>query len=302
MDNSHFKFHCPLCASSLQEMTDGTAACPNCRQKYSKNEFDVWDLRQSHISNSTIAIFKEPKYQHWLKVFGDIEMNSWKIYENAIYRFFTQAGHRLIGSELIRKGLNAGQVLEIGGGGGELLNHVIFDEYTVVDTNLGALNRLKTHFPPSNVICTSGGKLPFDDSTFDVVVSLHVLEHVYQIAELLEEIIRVLKPTGSHYFVIPTEGGLAFRLGRALVTGPHLKKTYGLDVNYVMDREHINDAPRVLKFLRLYFPQLQYNFWPNSFFRILSVNAMIWGHCGNPKHSLGTVKYIESANNKIHDK
>jgi len=39
-------------------------------------------------------------------------------------------------------------------------------------------------------------KLPFKDNTFEVVYSSHVLEHVDDVLNLLEEIYRILKPGG----------------------------------------------------------------------------------------------------------
>ena len=45
-----------------------------------------------------------------------------------------------------------------------------------------------------------------------------------------------------------------------------------------MDREHINDARRVLKFLSLSFSCVSKNYWPIPIPN-LSINAMIYGVC-----------------------
>lgn len=48
-----------------------------------------------------------------------------------------------------------------------------------------------------------GKTLPFEDNHFDVVVSFEVLEHVFNIDEVLTEINRVLKPDGQLLISIP---------------------------------------------------------------------------------------------------
>lgn len=49
----------------------------------------------------------------------------------------------------------------------------------------------------------NGKTLPFADETFDAVVSFEVLEHVFNIDEVLTEIRRVLKPNGQLLISIP---------------------------------------------------------------------------------------------------
>jgi len=56
-----------------------------------------------------------------------------------------------------------------------------------------------------------GKKLPFDDNYFDCVVSFEVLEHVFNIEELLSEIKRVMKKGGYGIFLVPAET-LLFRI------------------------------------------------------------------------------------------
>lgn len=58
----------------------------------------------------------------------------------------------------------------------------------------------------SNVtlIPCSAESLPFEDDSFDMVYSSHVLEHIPDQAKALNEIFRVLKPGGYHFCVVPT--------------------------------------------------------------------------------------------------
>jgi SAM-dependent methyltransferase len=45
----------------------------------------------------------------------------------------------------------------------------------------------------------------FDDASFDVVFSSHVMEHIGQPLPLLQEMARVLRPGGAHVTVVPTQ-------------------------------------------------------------------------------------------------
>ena len=53
------------------------------------------------------------------------------------------------------------------------------------------------------VISAAAEKLPFEDSSFDLIYSTNVLEHVQNPELVLKESIRVLKPGGFLQFVIP---------------------------------------------------------------------------------------------------
>ena len=52
------------------------------------------------------------------------------------------------------------------------------------------------------------GSLPFDDNSFDLAVSLDVLEHVASVEATLREIERVLRPGGAFVGFVPLEGGI----------------------------------------------------------------------------------------------
>jgi ubiquinone/menaquinone biosynthesis C-methylase UbiE len=50
-------------------------------------------------------------------------------------------------------------------------------------------------------------KLPFEDASFDVVLSNHVIEHVRDDAAHISEIRRVLRDGGVGYLAVPIAGG-----------------------------------------------------------------------------------------------
>lgn len=69
-----------------------------------------------------------------------------------------------------------------------------------------------------------GGPLPFEDDTFDVIVSDQVLEHVVPLEETVAELERVLKPGGVMYHHFPSlallrEGHIGIPLAHRLPRG-----------------------------------------------------------------------------------
>jgi ubiquinone/menaquinone biosynthesis C-methylase UbiE len=54
----------------------------------------------------------------------------------------------------------------------------------------------------------TSAKLPFEDESFDVVISHHVIEHMQDQSLHLMEINRVLKPGGACYFATPNRNFL----------------------------------------------------------------------------------------------
>ena len=68
-----------------------------------------------------------------------------------------------------------------------------------VDMNLEGV--LKWHFP--NTLVADGRHLPFNGASFDVVLCLEVLEHLYSPIFLLTEFWRILKPSGDLVITTP---------------------------------------------------------------------------------------------------
>ena len=108
------------------------------------------------------------------------------------------------------------RTLEIGAGTG---SHVQFEpsgEYVALE----ASDKLAAQIPQrdglSVVIADCEQRLPWDDDSFDRVVAIHVLEHLYNLPAALEEVARVLRPGGVFCVVIPCEGGRPLLAGTTL--------------------------------------------------------------------------------------
>ena len=107
----------------------------------------------------------------------------------------------------------------------------------------------------------TGNRLSYSDNTFDRLVSTHVLEHIYQPHLVLKEWYRVLKPGGVLSILIPTDPGIAWRLGRHLGPRKHAI-AQGIAYDYVMAREHVNSCNNLIAILRHYFPESKEAWWP----------------------------------------
>lgn len=110
----------------------------------------------------------------------------------------------------MRRGLMAqasGEVLEIGGGTGANLDHYPsgVTSLTVTEPDPSMLKRLERHArhanPSTLVLRAPAEDLPFDDETFDVVVSTLVLCGVDDQPRAVREIRRVLRPEGRLLFL-----------------------------------------------------------------------------------------------------
>ncbi|MDX9970360.1 MAG: class I SAM-dependent methyltransferase [Candidatus Gracilibacteria bacterium] len=94
------------------------------------------------------------------------------------------------------------KILDIGCGHGDFMKEV-YDKTNFsfgIDPDASALE--KNSFI-KNKFVASAEKLPFQDNTFDIVVSAWVLEHIQNPRESFSEIFRVLKPGGKVIFLTP---------------------------------------------------------------------------------------------------
>lgn len=69
-------------------------------------------------------------------------------------------------------------------------------------------------------------------SSFDVVVAGEIIEHIYQVNNFLDEIYKVLKPTGYLVLSTPNLASLGRRLMLLLGINPHIEVTLRTTPNY----------------------------------------------------------------------
>jgi ubiquinone/menaquinone biosynthesis C-methylase UbiE len=212
----------------------------------------------------------ENEDQAWLDFkarFADIydESNYARPLQSALMR----ASHRLV-ERGFQERCHFSKVLEIGAGTGEHIDFVrhTFDQYVLSDidakTLIVAERKLNHRFANRLMYETqSAVDLSYADNSFDRLIATHILEHIYQPHLALKEWRRVLKHGGVLSILIPTDPGLAWRLGRHL--GPRKNAiVQGIAYDYVMAREHVNSCNNLIAILRHYFPEAKEAWWPLS--------------------------------------
>ncbi len=76
----------------------------------------------------------------------------------------------------------------------------------------------KLNLPNCKFQSYSGGRLPFENEQFDLVVLVEVIEHVVDKNELLDEIYRVLKPSGKLFLTTPNPDCWPLQIESKLMT------------------------------------------------------------------------------------
>ncbi len=112
---------------------------------------------------------------------------------------------RLLKAYYVAEELVAGDLLEIGCGEGrgvELLAPKA-ESYTAVDKIEVVVESLSSKHPEGSFIQANIPPLPFEDNSFDTVVSFQVIEHIKDDTTYLKEINRILKPGGKAYISTP---------------------------------------------------------------------------------------------------
>lgn len=97
----------------------------------------------------------------------------------------------------------------------------------------------------TNTIAAIGEKLPFADSSFDIVLCDNVIDHAENPPVIIEEITRVLKPAGLFYFTVNVHHpiysvasniyGFLRALGSRLEISPFADHTVHLNKNRIMN-------------------------------------------------------------------
>ena len=107
-------------------------------------------------------------------------------------------------NDFLKKPLAECQLLNVGGSAGAIDNFLADHAARVVgiDIDDDAIAHAQNTFAKDNLEfqVADALNLPFEDSSFDVVICSHVYEHVPDPVQMFEEIHRVLRPGGICYF------------------------------------------------------------------------------------------------------
>ncbi|OGI67958.1 hypothetical protein A2738_03875 [Candidatus Nomurabacteria bacterium RIFCSPHIGHO2_01_FULL_42_15] len=105
-------------------------------------------------------------------------------------------------------------VLDVGAGKGEFTDMLSKRGYRVncVEGTKKLFEELKEKGYKSVLVDLEEEKLPFPDNSFDLVVSLEVIEHLWNTDHYLSELKRVVKPNGYVIITTPNYNYWSFRL------------------------------------------------------------------------------------------
>jgi len=95
---------------------------------------------------------------------------------------------------------NSGEALDLGCGNGKTVSTLLDAGYAVtgIDFSSVAIEQCKDRFIGSEFYIGTICDMPFDDSSFDYITAVHVLEHLddESLERAVSEIRRILKPSG----------------------------------------------------------------------------------------------------------
>jgi SAM-dependent methyltransferase/ketosteroid isomerase-like protein len=98
----------------------------------------------------------------------------------------------------------AGAVLDVGCGDGRLSVELRAGELTAADVSLVALKRARRRLPEATIVLLDPGQpLPFEEETFELVLCADTIQEVQDVAQLVSEVKRVLKPGGMVALTAP---------------------------------------------------------------------------------------------------
>lgn len=100
---------------------------------------------------------------------------------------------------MVPRSLEGMDILELGAWDGrvyEYLKDQSFHRYVVTDISPKLLSRHPKGKNVEKVICDVEQKIPFEDESFDLILSFFMFEHIDNLRDVFEEIHRLLKPGG----------------------------------------------------------------------------------------------------------
>lgn len=194
-------------------------ACPICGSNYTKEKYLTKTKRHAKKNYNEKFLYSECQ-KCWfvfmsnsinvpLKYYNDDYYNiSLSIYEK-IYSLL-----RKVLKPKIFRGGKGKRILDIGCGAGNFLLECKKNGFDVfgVDTSETACNIAKGKITAEKIKNCVLSEAHFEDNYFDVITMFHVLEHSSDVKNLLQEIKRILKPSGVLYVEVPNRESLEYIL------------------------------------------------------------------------------------------
>ena len=207
-----------------------------------------------------------------------------KWYYSNIYRNLQRTGLQGWGNSLIDKLVEKSikrkeniDIIELGASSGEHLFFVSkvpsWQKYICLDIAPGKSNpelfrELTEGNPPPilnlSFVQANAEEIPFQDETFDLVLSTCLLAHVREPEQVLREMRRIAKNNGQIVIGLPADPGILNRLVKFVVTYPKMKRMGIPNPRLEYAREHINAVGNLIELIKTTFEsdKLRLKFFP----------------------------------------
>lgn len=155
--------------------------------------------------------------------------------------------------------------LDIGAGRGEHASYEDLEsqEYVALELRPSLADAIRARFPRIRAITGDiQGRIDVPSGYFDRILAIHILEHLPDLPKAVDEVYRLLKPTGAFSVVIPCEGGMAYSLARNISARRIFEKRYKQSYDWFVACEHINRPAEILRELERRFDVVHRDFFP----------------------------------------
>ena len=162
---------------------------------------------------------------------------------------------------------NFDKILEIGAGSAPHFKYIndSYNEYHIAETSDYASSLFEEN-EKVKLKKYDGKVLPYEDEYFDRIIISHCLEHILSPEDFIFQMMKKLKKGGVLSISLPTDPGVAWRIGRLFIRIFTIKKTYeisGEEYAYINATEHINSIFSLISIIRFNFKgSIEEHFYP----------------------------------------
>jgi len=227
----------------------------------------------------------------------DTSDHCWKEWQDTYTNFYQANQRQGVGQRVndagyeIMKSVDLSEKTVLEYGAGDIRHHLFWQgtpkEYFLADVSHKMMSYAEERLSvlgidTSSFLLPRNQNLPLDDNSVDIIISFYSLEHLYPLDSYLLEMKRLLKPGGILVGAIPSEGGLAWGVGRMLTSRRWFKKNTSIDPDKIICWEHPNFADEIVSSLNEYFEVKKIESWPLSFLSFYDLNLVVRFICEKP--------------------
>jgi phosphatidylethanolamine/phosphatidyl-N-methylethanolamine N-methyltransferase len=188
--------------------------------------------------------------------------------KKTISGYFLQKSHKLL-EDFLPNNKKSDSILEVGAGTGHHYAYINRKplKYILSDSSDDMLEIATKKYQNEinsgliEVDKQNATKLTYADNSFDRLIATHVLEHILNPVDALEEWNRVVKPGGIISISLPCDPGMMWRLGRYFGPRTQLQKQ-GVNYDYLQAAEHVNSIFNLVVFIRHHFNVVVEDWYP----------------------------------------